>query len=520
MPDLGLPLADLLRLAQAHLFLSGCAVILALLLGFPAALLAARSRRFGTPLLGLISLLQTIPGLALLALFYPLLLLLGQATHVAIPALGFLPALLALGVYALLPIVRNGVAAIQGIDPVLIEAANGLGMTGRQRLLMVELPLGAPVILAGIRTAAVWTIGTATLATTIGQPSLGDLIFSGLQTEDWRRVLVGCVAAAALALIVDGVLAHVEAGLARRSRWRLVTGVALLVAIIAATFLPVPDAARSGAASAQRVVVVGAKNFSEQYILARLIEDRLRDAGYRVERRDNLGSAVAYRAVAAGDIDVYVDYSGTLWSNVLGRTDVPPAAEMLATLGKELAQRDEVRMLGSLGFENAYTFAMTGPRAQALGISDLAGLARASSDLRLATDLEFLNRPEWAAVKASYQPVFKEARPYSPTFMYRALGAGSADVITAFSSDGRIAAMDLVTLADPRGALPHYDAVLLLAPHAARDAAVVAALQPLIGAISIETMREANWMVDRDEGKRTPQEASRWLAGKISLTPM
>lgn len=515
MPELGIALPDLLRLAQSHLFLSGCAVGLALLLGLPIAIIAARHRRFGAPLLGLVSLLQTIPGLALLALFYPLLLFLGRATQLPIPALGFLPALLALTVYALLPIVRNGVAAIRGIDPALSEAANGLGMTQRQRLLMVELPLGAPIILAGVRTAAVWTIGTATLATTIGQPSLGDLIFSGLQTEDWKRVLVGCIAAAMLALLADFILALVETGIARRSRARLVIGAMLLIAACAATFLPVSAPARQAGAPQSRVIVVGAKNFAEQYILADLLEKRLQAAGYRTDRRDNLGSAIAYRALAAGDIDVYVDYSGTLWANVLGRTDTPPAKTMLATLESELSRRDRVKLLGRLGFENAYAFAMKRSRAASLGITDLDGLARTSRDLKLASDLEFLSRPEWKAVESRYRPAFKQARAYSPTFMFRALADGSADVITAFSSDGRIAAMDLITLPDPRGALPNYDALLLLAPRAAQDARLVAALTPLIGAINIGTMREANWMVDRDQDKQTVASASQWLTVKL-----
>jgi len=518
MSDLGLALPDLLRLVQAHLFLSGVAVVAALLFGLPTAILAARNRRLGAPLLGLISLLQTIPGLALLALFYPLLLFLARTTGLPIPALGFWPALLALSVYALLPIVRNGVAAIRGIDPALIEAANGLGMTNTQRLLLVELPLGAPVILAGIRTAAVWTIGTATLATTIGQPSLGDLIFSGLQTEDWRRVLIGCVAAATLALLVDFMLSLIESGLARRAHRRLGAGIALLLLATAATFLPITDAARSHNAS-ERVIVVGAKNFSEQYILADLIEKRLRDAGYRTERRDNLGSAIAYRALAAGDIDVYVDYSGTLWANVLRRSDTPSAKTMLDVLARELAWRDHVLLLGGLGFENAYAFAMTRSRAQKLGIRDLDGMARASSKLRLATDLEFLNRPEWDAVMRHYHPTFRQARPYSPTFMYRALADGSADVITAFSSDGRISAMDLVTLSDPLCALPHYDAVILLTKRGALDAKLLAVLQPLIGAISIETMRQANGMVDRDADKRTVHQAATWLASKLVVPP-
>ncbi|HWJ68426.1 MAG TPA: ABC transporter permease/substrate-binding protein [Sphingobium sp.] len=510
----GVSWPELARLAQAHLFLSGCAVLAAVLIGLPVAILAAHDRRVRAPLLGIISLLQTIPGLALLALFYPLLLFLARATGWPIPALGFLPALLALGIYALLPVVRNGVAAIQGIEPVLVEAAHGLGMSRWQRLRLVELPLGAPVILAGIRTAAVWTIGTATLATTIGQSSLGDLIFSGLQTEDWQRVLVGCVAAAALAILVDAMLALVETGIAGRSRRRLGAGLAILIAALAMTLAPVSD----GRASTGRLVVIGAKNFSEQYILAQLIEERLRAAGYRTQRRDNLGSAIAYRALAAGDIGVYVDYAGTLWANVLRRTDTPDGDTMLKALAQELERRDKVRVLGPLGFENAYAFAMIRARAQALEITTLDDLARIAPRLRLGTDLEFLNRPEWQAVEEHYHPVFRAMRPYSPTFMYRALADGAVDVISAFSSDGRIVALDLVTLDDPRGALPRYDALLLLNGGAADDPRLVAALQPLIGAISIERMRGANWMVDRDENKRTPAQAAQWLSGEIDRT--
>lgn len=496
-------LAELPGLVRAHLLLSGCAVLLAVLIGLPLALLAAESRRLRGPLLGAIALVQTIPALALLALFYPLLLAIGRG----VPALGFLPALMALTVYALLPIVRNAVAARQGLDPAVIEAADGVGMTRWQRLRLVELPLGLPVILAGIRTATVWTIGTATLATTVGAPSLGNLIFSGLQTENWPRVLVGCAAAAALALAAEAILSLLESGAARRSRTRLWLGAGLLIAGIALALWP---------ASAGRgdVVIVGAKNFAEQYILAGAIEDRLERVGYRVERRDDLGSAVAYRALAAGDIDVYVDYTGTLWTNVLGRADTPPAPVMRQVLTDELAKRDHVRLLGALGFENAYAFAMKRARAEELGIRDLSDLSHQASRLSLASDIEFLSRPEWRAVAAAYGLRFREQRPYNPTFMYRAVSDGSADVISAFSSDGRIASLDLVTLADPKGALPNYDAVLLVSPKRAREQAFTAALQPLIGSIPIDRMRRANLMVD-GEG-RSPARAAAWLTQTVA----
>jgi osmoprotectant transport system permease protein len=389
----------------------------------------------------------------------------------------------------------------------VLEAADGIGMTRRQRLTMVELPLGAPVILAGIRTAAVWTIGAATLATTVGQPSLGDLIFSGLQTENWIRVLTGCAAAAALALVVDALLALVEAGLRRRSRWRVRLGAGALIAALALALVPL---SRSNPERGE-TVVIGAKNFSEQYILASVIERRLRAAGFRTERRDNLGSTVAYQALAAGDIDVYVDYSGTLWSNILQRSDTPAPEAMLATLTGELHRRDGVLLLGRLGFENAYSLAMRRQRAETLGVRTLADLARAAPQLQLGADLEFLTRAEWRAVQGRYGLRFAGQRSYSPTFMYRAVADGSADVITAFSSDGRIAALDLVTLADPGRALPGYDAVLLVTATRAGDRRLVDALRPLIGAIPVERMRQANLMVDRDTDKRTPAEAARWL---------
>ncbi|MEA3065985.1 MAG: osmoprotectant transport system substrate-binding protein opuBD [Sphingomonadales bacterium] len=498
-------LAALPELVRAHILLSGAAIAIAVLVGLPLALWAAGHRRARIPLLAFVGLVQTVPALALLALFYPLLLLTGAAIHVALPALGFLPALIALSLYALLPIVRNGVAAREGLDPSVIEAADGVGMTGRQRLLLVELPLGAPVLIAGIRTAAVWTIGAATLATTVGQPSLGNLIFSGLQTENWIRVLVGCAAAAVLALAADGLLALVEIGLARRSPWRVRTGLALLAAAVALAMIQPPRG------SSERMIVIGAKNFSEQYILAAAIADKLRAAGYRTELREDLGSAVAYRAVAAGDVDVYVDYTGTLWTNVLARTDIPPAARLRAELGRALARRDGVRILGTLGFENAYALAMKRQRAQALGIGSIADLARAAPRLRLASDIEFLSRPEWRSVEAAYGLRFGEARSYNPTFMYRAIADGSADVLSAFSSDGRIAALDLVTLTDPKGALPSYEAVLLVSPKRAGDSSFAAALAPLLDSIPIERMRRANLMVDRDEDKKSPEAAARWL---------
>ena len=498
-----------------HVLLSLCALTIGLAISLPLGVVASRSAAVRWPSLFTASLIQTIPSLALLALFYPLLLALSGLSQKwfghGFAALGFAPSLMALSLYSMLPILRNVVTGIRGVDPAAAEAADGMGLTSLQKLAWVQLPLAAPVIMAGLRTAAVWTIGAATLATPVGQTSLGNYIFSGLQTENWVYVIFGCTASAVLALGADQLLGLIESGLSARRPWRIWAGAIGLIAGTLAALSPLIGV--SNAPSYR----VGAKNFSESYILAELMASRLRAAGGRVTMKEDLGSATAYRALASGEIDVYIDYSGTLWTNVLGRKDNPGRAAVLVGLTQTLERRDGVTVLGSLGFENAYVLVMRGDRARALGVASLADLAAKAPSLKLGSDLEFLSRPEWAAIRDGYGLSFSKQTSYQPTFMYRALGDGEADVISAFSSDGRIAADHLVILADPKGALPPYDAVILLSPKAAKDARLRQALRPLIGAIPVAAMQAANFTVDRDKNKLGPAEAARDLARRVGL---
>lgn len=498
-----------------HVLLSAAALGLGTAVSLPLTVAASRRAAVRWPVLGLASVIQTVPSLALLALFYPLLLGLSAICRhffgFGFAALGFLPSLLALTLYSMLPILRNGVAAITGLDPSILQAARGVGMTRSQRLWRVELPLAAPLIMAGVRTAAVWVIGTATLATPVGQTSLGNYIFSGLQVENWVWVLFGCGAAVALAIVTDQLLALIELGVARRRPRLAWLGAGLLLAgVLAAGSVPLASAGGGR-------YVVGAKNFSEQYILAALIADRIRADGHAATERTDLGSTIAFRALAANDLDVYVDYSGTLWTNILGRTDPAPRPQMLRELQGELQRRYGVKVFGALGFENAYVLAMRGDRAAALGIHTIGDLARVAPRLTFGGDLEFFARPEWRLLEARYDLSFKARREFQPTFMYRALMSGEVDVITAFSSDGRIAADRLAVLQDPLHAIPPYDALLLLSPRCASDPVMQKALAPLVGAIPIGLMRQANFQVDRPADKASPAQAARWLAGAAHM---
>jgi osmoprotectant transport system permease protein len=490
---LGTPLSE-------HVLLVAAALALGIVVALPMAVWASRSPTVARLALGFAGLVQTIPALALLALFFPVLLALRAVFGEGLPTLGFLPALLALALYALLPILRNAVTARTNMDPGVLEAADAAGMTRGQKLRLVEAPLAAPFVMAGIRTAAVWTIGAATLATTIGQPSLGDPIFAGLQTQNW-------------ALVADGLLGLIERGLATRKRALWLTGLALALAGIAAA-----GAARADWSDAEdRAVIIGAKNFSEQYILARLIGERLEEAGYRVTYREGLGSAVIHGALTSGAIDVYVDYSGTIWANEMQRQDQPPPAEMARAIARWERDTTGTLMLGAMGFENAYAFAMRPDRARELGVASLADLTPLAPRLIIGGDIEFFERPEWTAVRDAYALAPARTRRFTPTFIYDALQGREADVITAFSSDGRIAADNLVVLEDPQGALPSYDALLLIAPTCARDPRFVEALRPLVGAIPVKAMRAANLSVDRTSDKRSPAEAASELARALGL---
>jgi osmoprotectant transport system permease protein len=494
-----------------HVLLSVSAILLGCLISLPLAMLGYRTPWLRGPLLGVAGIIQTIPGLALLALFYPLLLALAAFTErvfgFGFRALGFLPALLALTLYSMLPVLRNTIAGLAGIDPAIKTAARGVGMTPWQSLTMVEIPLAAPVIMAGVRTAAVWVIGTATLSTPVGQTSLGNYIFSGLQTENWVYVLFGCVAAALLALVIDRLLALAEEGFARRSGGRLIGAAAGLAVVVLGSLVPLMGSAKSD-------IVIGTKSFEEQYILGALIRDKLQGAGFSTTARDGLGSTVIFNALAANDVDVYVDYSGTIWANAMKRTDMPGRAAVLAQMQGWLKRERGIAYVGPIGFENAYAFAMRRDRAEALGISTLADLARHSASMKIGGDYEFFERPEWAAVKKAYGISFATQRQYQANFMYRAVADGDVDVIAGFSSDGRIAQYGLKLIADPKQALPPYDAVLLVSPRHAGDAKLLAALRPLIGSIDLKTMQQANLMVDRAEDKKTPEQAAHFLEAR------
>ena len=491
----------------AHLQLSLVALLIGTGLSVPLGIWLTRRPALEPGVLGVASVIQTIPSLALLAIMVPALAALGALAEgfgIEIRGIGYTPALIALSLYSVLPILRNTVAGIDSVDPALVEAARGVGMTDRQQLLRVELPLALPVVMAGIRTATVWVVGTATLSTPIGATSLGNFIFSGLATRNDAAVLMGCLSAAGLALFLDALIRALETGMRDRARGRVI------VAAVVLALLGLYTARSFAAAPETRAVAIGSKAFTEQYILAELLAQQIEEeTGVPTRAVPSLGSTVAFDALSAGDLDVYVDYSGTIWATIMKREGLSaPRDRVLREVERFLQAEHGIGVAAALGFENTYALGMRADQARALGLASLSDLARVAPELEMGGDYEFFQRAEWKALVDTYGFAFALERSMDPSLMYRAVAEREVDVISAFSTDGRIAAFDLVLLEDDRGVIPPYDAVVLVSARLRNELPrVVDALAALDGAIDATAMRRMNLRVD-GEGA-SPAEVAR-----------
>ncbi len=475
---------------QGHLVLTLAALGLGISISIPIGIWAAQSRYAKQPLLTVVGIIQTIPSIAILALVVALLG--GQ--------IGVLPAIIALTLYSMLPIVRNTLTGLESVATDVVEAARGIGMSPSQILITVKLPLAMPVIIAGIRTAAVWTVGLATLSTLVGATSFGNYIFTGLQTRNLVAVTVGSIAAAVMAigldLFIGGIQWLVENATANKSakysriRSAVIVTAVVAVALTAYTLRPQPAAD----------YVVGGKGFTEQYILAGLIAAELQAQGFTVDQRLGMGTEVIYEAAANNAVDVYVEYTGTVWANIMAKNNNPGSADVLDQMSSYIQQTDGLSNLGALGFKNLYALAMSRQRAEEFGVSSIEDLVPIADGLIAAGDLEFFGRPEWATVRDSYQIDFAEKLTFDTALLYTALRDGQVDLISAYSTDGRIAAFDLILLDDPRNALLPYDGFLLASAAAAKDPQLVATMAALANKISDNAMRQANKIVDVDGG--------------------
>jgi osmoprotectant transport system permease protein len=359
----------------------------------------------------------------------------------------------------------------------------------------------------------VWVVGTATLSTPVGARSLGNYIFSGLQTRNYTAVLVGCVAAAALAMLLDALIRGLESATRRRNRRALVATASALAALY---LFAIGSFAAERWSLGRQPIAIGSKTFTEQYILSEMIAEQiLRETGLPTAAVQSLGSTVAFDALSHGALDVYVDYSGTIWATIMKRAGLPDdRGSVLALVGDYLRDEHGVEMVGALGFENTYALGMRAAHAAELGVARISQLSPFAPRLEIGGDYEFFQRAEWAALRAAYGLDFRSERSMDSSLMYQAVAESEVDVISAFSTDGRIAAFDIALLEDDRGVIPPYDAIVLVGRRlVAEHPEVVEALRGLVGTIDAQAMQRMNLAVDRD-GRLPRNVALDWLDGR------
>ena len=493
-------------LAQ-HVLLVGASTIAAIAIGVPFGVLAARRPRIGAPVVWIANVVQTIPSLAMFGFLLPLPFVGGLGARVAI---------VVLILYALLPVIRTTIAGIRGVDPALVEAGTALGMTPRQLLWQVQLPLAVPSIVAGIRVAAVIGVGTATIAAAVGAGGLGEYIFRGLSMVDPAVILAGAVPAAVLALIVDGALLLAERALAGRRSARRATliGIAAIVLVFGASAIAFRPAGGRGA------VRVGSKNFTEQIILGEIVAQQLERAGLTVERRLNLGGTfICDRALRSGDIDIYVEYTGTADTAVFKQPVETDRQRVLERVRSRYAEGG-LTLLPPLGFENTFAILVRGDDARRRGLRTIEDVAPVAPSWQAGFGYEFLQRADgYPGLSEKYGLRFAAPpRAMDLSLIYRALAERQVDLIAGDATSGLIAAYDLFMLDDNRHYFPPYDAVPV-----ARASALLAhpgmreALEALGGRLSIDDMRRMNQAVDA--GHQDPAAVARALLARLEPKP-
>ena len=504
--------AQIWSLLLEHIELTFFAVALAIIIGIPIGILISYIKKLNKPILGLASVFQAIPSMALLGFMIPFL------------GIGRVPAIVVVVLYSLLPIIKNTATGISGISDTMIESAKGIGLTNLQILFKIQIPQALPIIMAGVRISAVSAVGLMTMAAFIGGGGLGYLIFSGIRTVNNNQILAGAIPACLLALFVDYLFSIVE---------RLVTPVALqlkgknkekvlkarrkdkviliVFIILFAIFLISKIDFHKESAS---TLTVASKDFTEQNILCELSSIYLaNNTNIKINKQCNLGGAqVVFQALERDDIDFYIDYLGTDYTDILKYEPISNVNKVYQTVKDEFASKYQIAVLSPMSFNNTYSLAVTKDLASKYNLKTISDLAKVSKDLTISPTLEFVNRNDGLpGLLKAYNLEFKNTIAMDGSPRYTALLNNNSQVIDAFTTDGLLRKFNLTVLEDDKKFFPPYYAVPLLKQKTLEKYPEVETLMSKLGPyLTDDAMQEMNYQVD-EVGKNPEEVAKEFL---------
>ncbi|MTJ22971.1 ABC transporter permease subunit [Dolichospermum sp. UHCC 0352] len=487
-----------------HLILVIISLAIAISIGLPVGIFITRQPKLASPILGLANAIQTIPSLAIFGFL------------ISVPFLGGIgktPAIFALTLYALLPIIRNTYIGINSINPAIKEAGIGMGMTDQQLLLQVEIPLALPVILAGVRVATVISVGIATIAAAVGGGGLGVFIFRGISTVNNELILAGAVPAAVIALSADFGLELLEKNLtkqiANKGKFNQQIGIVLgIITLIIAGLIAF------NYQQAPAKIIIGSKNFTEQVILGELLAQHIENhTKLKVDRRFNLGGTfIAHEAVKAGKIAGYVEYTGTSFTTVLKEKPISNPETVYKKVKEYYDQKLKLAVMKPLGFENTFAMIIREEDAKKWQIKSLSEIGKYSPQMKAGFGYEFLEREDgYPGLSKTYNLKFANIKQMELGLMYQALKEKQVDFIAANSTDGLIPVLNLVILEDDKKYFPPYQAIPIFNQEILQKyPELTDTINQLGGKISTTEIQKMNYQVD-NQSQPVEKVVSEWL---------
>lgn len=467
---------DLLKALLEHVEISLFSLLIAVLIAVPVAILLTNYKKSAEFVLQITGILQTIPSLALLGLLIPLI------------GIGSGPAIVALVVYALFPILQSSYTGLIEIDDSLEEAAEAFGLSKVQKLIKLELPLALPMIIAGIRTATVMIIGTATLAALIGAGGLGTFILLGIDRNNINLILIGAISSALLAVIFNFGIRYLE----KASGKKIAVVFAALLVFLGGTFF------YSG--QRQELTIAG-KLGSEPDILINMYKELIEDqTDITVDLKENFGKTTfLYNALKSAEIDLYPEFSGTILESFIkadeSYSNNPQEVYQLAR--DEIKQQDDFAFLEPMDYQNTYAVAVKRKFAEEHGIKTISDLKKVQNQLTGGFTLEFIDREDGLKGIEKLYGLKLTVKSMEPALRYQAIENGDVNVIDAYSTDSELKQYDLVILKDDKELFPPYQGAPLLRQETLKKyPELEGILNQLAGKITEEEMSEMNYDVN------------------------
>lgn len=484
------------RLLLEHIGISLVSILVAILVGGIVGILISEYQRCARPALGVINFLYTIPSISMLGFLIPF------------SGIGNATAIIALTVYALLPMVRNTYTGMTHVDPAILEAATGMGSTRRQILFRIQLPLAMPVILTGIRNMATMTIALAGIASFIGAGGLGVAIYRGITTNHAAMTIAGSLLIAILALVVDFTLGMVERRIMRRRQSkgfvkRMVLGAVLLLAgISCAVFFP---------AGKNHTIHLATKPMTEQHILGEMIKTLIEqeiDLAVDVTQGVGGGTSNIMPAMEQGDFDLYPEYTGTGWNMVLKRDGLYSEA-LFDELQSAYEAQFGMTWVVMLGFNDTFGIAVREEIAEQYGLKTYSDLKKANGALLFGAEYDFFSREDgYDRLRDTYGLTFRATSDMDMGLKYQAIGSGQIDIMPINTTDGQLAEAHLRVLEDDRQMYPSYQCGIVVRQDTlAKYPELYSVLQKLRGIITEEDMQRMNYEVETE--KQAPADVAK-----------